>query len=37
VSKGETSLGIKGKNCVVLASEKKMNSILMEEESINKI
>ena len=37
VSKGETALGIKGKNCVVLAAEKKINSILIEEDSIQKI
>lgn len=37
VSKGETALGIKGKNCVVLASEKKINSVLIDEESLQKI
>jgi 20S proteasome alpha/beta subunit len=34
VSKGETALGIKGKNCVVLAAEKKINSVLIEEDSL---
>lgn len=37
VSKGETALGIKAKNGVVLAVEKKLNSILMDEESYNKV
>lgn len=37
MSKGETALGIKGKNCVVLASEKKINSVLIDEGSLQKI
>jgi len=37
VQKGETALGIKGRNCVVLAAEKKVSSILVEEDSIEKI
>ncbi len=37
VSKGETALGIKGKNCVVLAAEKKISSVLIEESSLQKI
>ena len=37
VQKGETALGIKGRNCIVLAAEKKVNSILVEEDSIEKI
>lgn len=37
VSKGDTAIGIKGVNCVVLAVEKKMSSILVETDSFHKI
>lgn len=37
VAKGETSLGIKAKNGVVIATEKKLSSPLMDATSINKI
>ena len=37
VSGGETSLGIKGRNCVVLAGERKQLSVLVEESSVEKI
>jgi 20S proteasome subunit alpha 2 len=33
VSKGETALGIKAKNGVVIAVEKKLNSVLIDENS----
>lgn len=36
VEKGDTSLGIKAKNGVVLATEKKLSSILVDESSIMK-
>lgn len=36
VEKGDTSLGIKAKNGVVLATEKKLSSILVDESSITK-
>lgn len=36
VSKGQTSLGIKAKNGVVIATEKKLASTLMDESSYNK-
>jgi len=37
VAKGETALGIRGKDCVVLAVEKKLHSILIEEGSYQKM
>jgi len=37
VGKGKTSLGIKAKNGVVLATEKKLPSILVDEDSVEKI
>lgn len=37
VSKGETAIGIKAKNGVVLVVEKKLSTILMDEESYHKI
>ena len=36
VEKGDTSLGIKAKNGVVLATEKKLSSILVDETSVSK-
>ena len=36
VEKGDTSLGIKAKNGVVLATEKKLSSVLVDESSVNK-
>lgn len=36
VAKGETSLGIKATNGVVIATEKKLSSTLMDEESYTK-
>merc|ERR1711998_268043 len=37
VSAGSTSLGIKAKNGVVIATEKKLPTVLMDEESYSKI
>lgn len=37
VAKGETSLGIKATDGVVIATEKKLSSPLMDQTSINKI
>ena len=37
MSRGESSIGICAKNGVVLASEKKLSSILLDEESFHKI
>jgi 20S proteasome subunit alpha 2 len=37
VAKGDTAIGIKAKNGVVLVVEKKQSSILIEESSIHKI
>lgn len=37
VSKGENALGIKTKNCVVLAVEKKISSVLVDETSFHKV
>lgn len=37
VNKGENALGIKTKNCVVLAVEKKLSSVLVDESSFRKV
>ena len=37
VGNGETTVGIRAKNGVVIAAEKKLSSILADEESIHKI
>jgi len=37
VQKAETALGILGKDCVVLAVEKKLSSVLIDEDSYHKI
>lgn len=37
VSKGDTAIGIKAKNGVVLVVEKKLSSILVDEASVKKI
>ena len=37
VGKGETALGIKAKDGVVIAVEKKLSSILIDEESYHKV
>lgn len=37
VAKGDTAIGIKAKNGVVLVVEKKQSSILIEESSVQKI
>lgn len=37
MDKGETTIGIKAKNGVVLVTEKKLSSILIDEESYSKI
>ena len=37
VQKAETALGIRGKDCVVLAVEKKQTSILIDEDSYHKV
>lgn len=37
VNKGETAIGIKTKNGVVLGVEKKSSSILVDENSVSKI
>eukprot|EP01017_Pseudomicrothorax_dubius_P009496 TRINITY_DN1322_c0_g1_i3.p1 TRINITY_DN1322_c0_g1~~TRINITY_DN1322_c0_g1_i3.p1 ORF type:complete len:233 (-),score=81.18 TRINITY_DN1322_c0_g1_i3:129-827(-) len=37
VNKGETALGIKTKSCVVLAVEKKISSVLVDESSFHKV
>ena len=37
VAKGETCLGIRAKEGVVIAAEKKVSSILVDEESFNKV
>ena len=37
VGNGETCLGIRAKNGIVIACEKKLQSILIEEESIHKV
>jgi 20S proteasome subunit alpha 2 len=37
VSAGQTSLGIKASNGVVIATEKKLPSILVDENSVHKI
>lgn len=37
VGKGDTAIGIKATNGVVIAAEKKLSSVLVEEDSFNKI
>ena len=37
VANGETTIGIRAKNGVVIAAEKKLGSILTDESSIHKI
>jgi len=37
VANGETSLGIRAKNGIVIASEKKLSSVLVDESSIQKV
>lgn len=37
VGNGETCLGIRAKNGIVIACEKKMSSILVDESSIHKV
>lgn len=37
VANGETSIGIKAKNGVVIACEKKLTSVLVDETSIHKV
>lgn len=37
VGNGETSVGIRAKNGVIIAAEKKLSSILVDEESTHKV